>query len=230
MYEVFDNGKVSYHDAKELYRKAYYLAKSRLRAVKSVELLDTILEGNPKYSSILNYIKMNGYAIEPEITTRVSKDLITVSESVSLDVNRSDIKLVNYISSLGENDLISILNNPNMAIKSFYLNHFLDGFRRHEVSRAEYIADSLIDSLDLRSYGVRLNLSNGQRRDIREKLMEVNLEEVYDFYRNNKVLEKDIARIIFTNLIKGTRDINTKAKFTLEELEWFIGYNKVKDT
>ena len=230
MYEVFDNGKVSYHDAKELYRKAYYLAKSRLRAVKSVELLDTILEGNPKYSSILNYIKMNGYGIEPEITTRVSKDLITVSESVSLDVNRSDIKLVNYISSLGENDLISILNNPNMAIKSFYLNHFLDGFRRHEVSRAEYIADSLIDSLDLRSYGVRLNLSNGQRRDIREKLMEVNLEEVYDFYRNNKVLEKDIARIIFTNLIKGTRDINTKEKFTLEELEWFIGYNKVKDT
>ena len=230
MYEVFGKGRVSYHEAKELYRKAYYLAKSRLRAIKSVELLDTILEGDSKYSQVLNYIKINGYGIEPEITTRASKNLVTVSESVSLDIGRDDIRLVNYINGLTEETLIGILDDPDMALRIFANNHFLDDFTRHGVNRDEYIAASLVDALDLRSYGVRLNLSNEQRRDIRDKLMEINLEELYDFYKSNGVLEKDMARIIFTNLIKGTRDIDTKEKFTLEELEWFIGYNKVKDT
>ena len=230
MYEVFGKGRVSYHEAKELYRKAYYLAKSRLRAIKSVELLDTILEGDSKYSQVLNYIKINGYGIEPEITTRASKNLVTVSESVSLDIGRDDIRLVNYINGLTEETLKSILDDPDMALRIFANNHFLDDFTRHGVNRDEYIAASLVDALDLRSYGVGLNLSNEQRRDIKDKLMEINLEELYDFYKSNGVLEKDMARIIFTNLIKGTRDIDTKEKFTLEELEWFIGYNKVKDT
>ena len=230
MYEVFGNGRVSYGEARELYRKAYYLAKSRLRAIKSVSLLNTILDNDPKYSETLEYIARNGYGIEPEITTRVSKDLVTVSESVSLDISNKDIKLVNYINSLSEGQLNTVLNHPNDAIRVFAARHFFDDFSRHTVDRKEYIADSLSDLLDLSRFGVKFNLSPEQREDIKNRILEFNLEGLYSYCSSNGVSEKDLARIVFTNLIKGTRDFNTKDTFTLEELEWFIGYNTIKDT
>ena len=230
MYEVFGNGRVSYGDARELYRKAYYLAKSRLRAINSVSLLNTILDNDPKYSETLEYIARNGYGIEPEITTRVSKDLVTVSESVSLDIGNKDIELVNYINSLSKGQLSTVLNHPNDAIEAFADSHFFDDFSRHTVDKKEYIADSLIDLLDLSKFGVKFNLSPEQREDIKNRILEFNLEGLYSYCSSNGVLEKDMARIVFTNLIKGTKDFNTKDTFTLEELEWFIGYNTIKDT
>ena len=230
MYEVFGNGRVSYGEARELYRKAYYLAKSRLRAIKSVSLLNTILDNDPKYSETLEYIARNGYGIEPEITTRVSKDLVTVSESVSLDISSKDIELVNYINNLSEGQLNTVLNHPNDAIKVFVARHFFDDFSRHTVDKKEYIADSLIDLLDLSKFGAKFNLSPEQREDIKNRILEFNLEGLYSYCSSNGVSEKDMARIVFTNLIKGTKDFNTKDTFTLEELEWFIGYNTIKDT
>ena len=230
MYEVFGNGRVSYGDARELYRKAYYLAKSRLRAINSVSLLNTILDNDPKYSETLEYIARNGYGIEPEITTRVSKDLVTVSESVSLDIGNKDIELVNYINSLSKGQLSTVLNHPNDAIEAFADSHFFDDFSRHTVDKKEYIADSLIDLLDLSKFGVKFNLSPEQREDIKNRILEFNLEGLYSYCSSNGVLEKDMARVVFTNLIKGTKDFNTKDTFTLEELEWFIGYNTIKDT
>ncbi|MDD6941848.1 MAG: DEAD/DEAH box helicase family protein [Bacilli bacterium] len=230
MYEVFGNGRVSYGDARELYRKAYYLAKSRLRAINSVSLLNTILDNDPKYSETLEYIARNGYGIEPEITTRVSKDLVTVSESVSLDIGNKDIELVNYINSLSKGQLSTVLNHPNDAIEAFADSHFFDDFSRHTVDKKEYIADSLIDLLDLSKFGVKFNLSPEQREDIKNRILEFNLEGLYSYCSSNGVSEKELARIVFTNLIKGTKDFNTKDTFTLEELEWFIGYNTIKDT
>lgn len=230
VYSMFDNGKVSYQDASEMHRKIFYLAKSRLRGIKTAEVLENILGDEPKYSVALQHMILGCYGIEPEITTRVSKDLIKVSESVSLDLGREDLDLIKYINMLTPAHLRYIMMRPIELLDVFAGEGFFEKFKKSSVDRTDYIADSLIDALDLKSYGVKLDLSLEQREDIKEKLKEFNLEELYDFCKNNGVLEKDLSRIIFTNLIKGTRDFDTKEEFTLEELEWFIGYNRVKNT
>ena len=81
------NGKVSYGVACELYKKAYYFAKSKIRMNNSLNLLKQIMGGNVEYREIYDYIENYTYGIEPEITTRISSNKIQVSESVSLNFN-----------------------------------------------------------------------------------------------------------------------------------------------
>ena len=118
-------GKVSYGDAVDLYKKAFYLSKSKLRTKRSVQVLNRLLDNNPKYYNTLKYILKKGYGIEPEITTRISKNLVSVSESVSLDINNNKSELVDYINSLNEKYLTYILDSPNNAFE-ILLPRFLE--------------------------------------------------------------------------------------------------------
>ena len=124
LYKITD-GKVSYGDAIDLYKKAFYLSKSKLRTKRSVQVLNKLLDNNPKYYNTLNYILRNGYGIEPEITTRLSKNLVSVSESVSIDINNNKSELVDYINSLDEKYLTYILDSPNNALEML-LPRFLE--------------------------------------------------------------------------------------------------------
>lgn len=70
MYEL-TNGQMDYKTAYIMYKKIFYLCKSKLRNYKSIMLLQRITNNNPKYENIINYMKNNTYGIEPEITTRL---------------------------------------------------------------------------------------------------------------------------------------------------------------
>ena len=99
MYEL-TNGQMDYKTAYTMYKKAFYLCKSKLRNENSIMLLQRIINNNPKYENIINHMKNNTYGIEPEITTRLSSNLINVSESVSLNFSSNEQDFFRFINSL----------------------------------------------------------------------------------------------------------------------------------
>lgn len=226
MYKI-TGGRISYKDAIYLYKNAYYLSKSKLRTKRSVEVLNRLLGKNLKYQKTLNYILKNGYGIEPEITVRKSKDLVNVSESVSINISPGKERLVSYINSLDSNHLMYVLDSPNKAIEML-MSKFLE--RKEKVPKEEWIADAMIDLLDLDRLGIEFNLRQSQREDIKKALIKNNVSNVYFYLKRQNVKEKDIANVLFTNIIKKKDTIDLDDTFTIDELEEFIGYNKVEGT
>ena len=220
-------GRISYKDAIDLYKNAYYLSKSKLRTKRSVEVLNRLLGKNLKYQKTLNYILKKGYGIEPEITVRKSKDLVNVSESVSINISPRKERLVSYINSLDSNHLMYVLDSPNKAIEKL-MSKFLE--RKEKVPKEEWIADAMIDLLDLDRLGIEFNLRQSQRDDIKKALIKNNVSNVYFYLKRQNVKEKDIANVLFTNIIKKKDTIDLDDTFTIDELEDFIGYNKVEGT
>ena len=218
-------GLIDYKSALTIFQKSFYLAKSRLRTKNSVELLRKILNNESKYQEILEYMFHNTYGIEPEITTKLSNNLLQVSESVSLQFNKSERKLVEFINNLSYEELENILNKPQETLAFLMLN-FLDDKEVLFDSKEDWYANSIIDLFDFKSLGVKENLSATQREDIINSLKENSFLDIYYELKRQGISEKEISYKLFAKLIKG----NELEKFNIEELEWFIGYNRVKGT
>jgi len=224
------NGKVDYKTAMEMYKKAFYLAKSKLRTKNSVDILRQLLNNDSKYSEILNYMEENTYGIEPEITTRLNKDYLSLSESVSLIFIEKDRKLFDFISKLNVDDLNYILNNPMQSLK-YLLNNFLDeNIEAKSNTKEDWYANSIIDLLNLKELGVNQKLNERQRNDIIDTLKRNNFLVKYNVLKSMGISDEKISYLLFANLIKEKSEINLHERFTLEELEWFIGYNRIKNT
>ena len=228
IYEI-TNGNIDYKTASDIYKKAFYIAKSKLRCNDSVNLLNRILYNNPKYNALLNYINKNCYGIEPSITTRLSNNLLKVSESVSLDISNNEKDLVDFITNLSNNELHNIMNNPETTLR-FLISNFIEKKYDDKVSKEDWYANSIIDMLDLSKFDIQFNLSISQRQDIINALKKHNFMDTYNSLKEQGVSEKDISHALFTNLIKNKGIVDLKETFTLQELEEFIGYNTIKGT
>src|SRR5699024_10333577 len=80
MYEL-TNGTINFYDAIELYKKSFYLSKSKLRTINIVASLRKITNNNPKYNQVFDYMLKNTYGIEPEIFSRMTSNKHQVSET-----------------------------------------------------------------------------------------------------------------------------------------------------
>ena len=224
------NGKVSYGVACELYKKAYYYAKSKIRMNNSLYLLKQIIGDNTEYKEIFDYIENYTYGIEPEITTRISSNKIQVSESVSLDFSLSEKRFFDYLATLNLGQLNYVMNNPNETLK-IILNNFIEEEMDVTLQTKEkWYANSIIDMLDLTRLGVKSTLSFTQRNDLINSLVDNNFYERYIYLKEKGYKGSEISSLIFNSLIRNTSDENLNNLFSLEELEYFIGYNRVKGT
>lgn len=229
MYKLTE-GRVDYKSAFNMYKKTFYLCKSKLRNLYSIELLKKVINNNPKYNEIIEYMQKNTYGIEPEIATRISNSLVNISESISLDFKNSERKLFDFINNLDIKIIKKNMENPLVALK-IILNELMDkNDFCLQLSKEEWYANSIIDMLDLTRLNIVENLSLEQRKDIINKLID------YDFINKFKEIKtlgydnKTTANLLFTQLIRKSKDVSKKELFTLEELEDFIGYNKIKNT
>ena len=223
------NGNVDFYSSIELYKKSFYLSKSKLRAVNTLNLLNKITNNNPKYSEIINYIIKNTYGVEPEIFSRLSKNKLQISESVNLEFRPKEEELFNFINNLSQNDLKYIITNPLDA-----LNYYLKNFKSIEyknVDKETYYANAIIDLFDWKKMGV-VDFNIKQRNDIVNKLKENNVVMIYDYLKSRGIKEKDIANALLTTIIKEKElnNLDLNDTFTVEELEYFLGYYKIKDT
>lgn len=231
LYEL-TGGNVDYKTAYNMYKKAFYLSKSKLRMRDSIELLNKTLGSDSKYKEIIEYMKNHTYGIEPEITTRLSKDLINVSESVSLDFNEKEKTLFNFVDGLDNDVLEEIINKPFETIQALLATFEEQNKFIKDLSKEEWFANSIVDLIDFKSLGVKDKLSERQRKDIIETLIEHNFLQVYERIKeiNSDLSDKEIANVLITNLIRDREEIDLNDRFTLKELEYFVGYNTLKDT
>ena len=228
MYEL-TNGSVSYQDAINMYKKSFYLSKSKLRALNAVNNLKVITNNNPAYNDVYNYLINHTYGVEPLVFSRLSTSNMKVSESVSLDFKASEKELFDFVNNLQTNDLTYIRNNPEEALK-YYLSNF-KGINHINVDKDTYFANAIIDMFDWASIGV-VNFGVKQRNDLLNKLIENNVTSMYHILKDNNFKEKDIAKILLTIIIKQKEpyEIDVNDMFTAEELEDFLGYYKLNNT
>lgn len=247
------NGQVNYQKAIEMYEKSFYYAKSKLRALNSIELLKKIVEYNPKYNEIIEYLKEKAFGVEPKITTRFANKRINLSEAVGLDFKPSEQLLFSYLEKQNIKSLNKIINYPNETLKRLIPNlvYYEDII---VTNKKEYYANAIIDIFDFKKLGIE-RLYPERKNEIIEQLLRCDIVNIYNKLKNIGIKETEIANILLTNVIKVSiymedlnlkdeeyneiftklinnriNNLNANETFTLEELEWFLGYNKVIDT
>ena len=218
-------GNIEYGKAKNIYTKAYILAKSRLRKEKSLELLKKILNDN-QYDNIIEYLKNNTYGVESEITNRMSnRNSINLSESVNLLISSNEQNILDYINSLNLNEIVNILNNPFVELQKFIEDNYTNQYITEN-----WLANSIIDLIDWSYYGIVEDLSQGQRELLIENLKKNNFMEIYQDLKNRNLKDAEIANTIILQIIRNSTEVDINDRFTLSELEEFLGCNKIIDT
>ena len=225
MYEL-TKGDIDYKTAISTYKNMFYLAKSRLRAYKTLEWLKTITNNNPLYDKIYEYIEKNGYGIEEEIITRLSSNNKKLSESVGFNFNNQE--LVDIINSYSEIVLEDIINDPINALRLHIRT--LSYVEDDNVDKTEYFARAIVDSYDWKRKLNIDNLYDEQKGEIIDKLKEIDLLKYYEELKKLNLKEEDIISVILTNVIKGKdiEDIDIRDKFTISDLEYFLDYSKIE--
>ena len=223
IYEI-TNGKVDYKQVKNFYKK-YVLAKSRLRKEISVNLLKDIMN-DPKYNETIESLRNDSYGIESVLIDRLSdKKSIKLSESVNLLVSKDEEYMLDYINNLSMNELEKLVETPMQELQKLVENNNDDKY-----TIEQWVANSIIDSIDWKYYGIRQNLSEGQRELIVEKLIKNNFFEIYKELKNKNLSDTQLSNMIFLSLIRNKEEVEINDRFTLDELEDFLECNKIKDT
>ena len=214
-------GHISYSDAKEIYQKAYSLAKSRLRKEKSIDLLEYILNDS-KYKETLDTLRKNTYGVEADIINRKSsQDSINISESVNLKIKEKELYILDYINNLNNETLIKVLESP---IEELY--GLLDLDYNENISYEEWIANSIIDLIDWDYYGIE-ELSDNSRKILLYKLSKSNFMSIYHSLKNKDLSDKEIANMTLLKLIRPNEEISKDDKFTIDELDDYLELNKI---
>ena len=216
------NGNIDYYDAINIRDRAFYLAKSKLRAKSAIENINKYL---PKYKDIFEKEKVNLYGVEPEIFSRLSKYKMNASESVSLDLSTSEKKILNFINSLSDEELQNIVNNPIQTLTKLLKDQFK--FEDAKLDKETYYAKAIVDMFEWEKLNISF-ISSEQKEDIITKLKESNVIEIYEKLKGQQIDEKNIPNLLLTNIIKNEEDIDSNDTFTIEELEDFLGYYEVK--
>ena len=227
LYNIYNltDGNISYGDAKNMYVKSYILAKSVLRKEKSLDLLKDILNDS-KYDKIIDQMRKNTYGIESLITDRVSNfNSMGLSESVKLLVSKKEEGMLNYINSLDRNQLEKMLENPFIEFKK--LNKFLN---KINLNNNEWLANSIIDLIDWSYYGINDNLDLSQRKMLIDSFNKNNIIDIYKKLSDKNFDDFKIANAIILMLIKEKEEVDFDSRFTLDELEEFLGCNQIKNT
>ena len=214
-------GHISYSDAKEIYQKAYSLAKSRLRKEKSIDLLEYILNDS-KYKETLDTLRKNTYGVEADIINRKSsQDSINISESVNLKIKEKELYILDYINNLNNETLIKVLESP---IEELY--GLLDLDYNENISYEEWIANSIIDLIDWDYYGIE-ELSDNSRKLLQDKLIKSNFMSIYHSLKNKDLSDKEIANMTLLKLIRPDEEIDRTDKFTIDELDDYLELNRI---
>ncbi len=218
-------GNISYKEAKNIYLKSYILAKSRLRKEKSLDLLKSIVK-DPTYDNVIEDLRKSTYGIEPEIVNRQSnQDTINLSESVNLMVSKNESDILEFINDLSIEKITSLLENPFMELQNYTLNN-----NAMDYMSETWMANSIIDFIDWSSYGVLENLSLSQRNLLINAMKSHDFMTIYNNLNKQGLSDEAIANAIMLILIRNTTDLDIKEKFSLSELEEFLGCNQIKDT
>ena len=245
MYELTE-GKVEYGKADSIVKNMFYLSKSRKNAIILSNILIDILGKDSDFEEIIDYIRENGFRIEPEIITRKSGKGVKISESVNLDLQKEEVQLVDEIRSLSLEELEIVLQNGGLNDTRDIITRTFNNVKDDEViDKTRYYAEAIISKYNWQDIGIE-EFKFLERNELIKRLQERNCIEIYKQLKNYGIEENKIPTFILNitirdgfyekykqgdlkNLLDTRQDI-LQNNINIEIVERFLGYYDVENT
>ena len=245
MYGITD-GKVEYGKANSIVKNMFYLSKARKNAIQLSNVLSEILGQNSGFEDIIQYIRENGFRVEPEIITRQSNKGVKLSESVSLDLQQEEQILVNEIKKLSFEELDIVLKNSGLYnAKDIITNVFSSAKENEKIDKSRYYAEAVFSKYNWQDIGIA-EFKTSEKNELIARLQERNCAEIYEKLRESGVEESIIPTVllniatrdgIYEQYVQGNLEqiLNTRQdvlqnNINIEVVERFLGYYEVENT
>ena len=245
MYGITD-GKVEYGKANSIVKNMFYLSKARKNAIQLSNVLSEILGQNSGFEDIIQYIRENGFRVEPEIITRQSNKGVKLSESVSLDLQQEEQALVDEIKKLSSEQLDNVLQNGGLYnAKDIITNVFSSAKESEKIDKSRYYAEAIISKYNWQDIGIA-EFKTSEKNELIARLQERNCAEIYEKLRESGVEESIIPTVllniatrdgIYEQYVQGnleqllsTRQDVLQNNINTEVVERFLGYYDVENT
>ena len=241
MYQL-TGGTVEYGKANSIVKNMFYLSKARQNAIKLSETLSQVLGNDSKFDDVIEYIKDNGFRIEPEIISRQSGKGVKLSESVNLNLSKDEQILVDEIKKLSSEELENILQNggfTNDVISKVY------GNQNKQIDKSRYYAEAIISQYDWSQIGIE-EFKISERNELIKRLQDRNCVDIYEKLMQTGIEAKQIPTILlniatrqgfYEEYEKGNLEqlLNTRQdvlqdNINIELVEKFLGYYDVENT
>ena len=245
MYEI-TKGKVEYGNANSIVKNMFYLSKGQNDARKLANIIEQIVEKNPKYTEAIKYIKEKGFVVEPQIITRQNKKGVQLSESVNLNLKDNEKQLVEEISSLSSDEQMQIIENGGLLNTNDIITRCFSKIQEGtKIPRDRYYAEAVISQYDWKSIGIE-EFKVAERNKLIKRLQEKKCINIYEDLKKANISEKEIPTILLNiatrenfydeyingnleTLLNERQDI-LKENINIEIVEKFLGYYDVENT
>ena len=245
MYEL-TSGTVEYGKAKSIVKNLFYLSKSRQNAIKLSETLKQILENDTRFDDIIKYIRENGFRIEPEIISRQSGKGVKLSESVNLNLSKSEQVLIEEIKKLSTDELEVVLQNGGLTNVQDIMSRVYGNTKENEkIDKSRYYAEAIISQYDWTQIEIG-EFKISERNELIKRLQDKNCVDIYEKLRKLEIDTKRIPTILLNiatrqrfyeeyqnsnleQLLNTKKDLLQK-NINIELVEKFLGYYDIENT
>ena len=245
MYELTE-GKVEYGKANSIVKSMFYLSKSRQNAIALSNVLSEILGNDSRFEDIIQYIKENGFRIEPEIISRQSGKGVKLSESVNLNLQKDEQLLVDEIRNLSSEELDIVLQNGGLYNAGDIITRTFSNIRENEkIDKQRYYAEAIIARYNWQDIGIE-EFKVSERSELIKRLQERNCVEIYERLQQFGIEESKMPTILlniatregfYEQYVQGNLEqlLNTRQdvlqnNINIEVVERFLGYYDVENT
>ena len=243
MYEI-TGGKVDYGKADSIVRSMFYLSKSRKNAIALADALSTTLGTSSGFEDIIQYIRENGFRIEPEIISRKSGQGVRLSESVNLNLEKEEKTLISEIKKISSEELEKILINGGLSNIQDIVNRTY-GNESKPIDKSRYYAEAIISQYDWQEIGIE-EFKATERNELIKRLQDRNCIEIYNTLKQIGIEEKQIPTYLLNIATRQglyekylnseleqllSENIQTlQGNLNIEVVERFLGYYDVENT
>ena len=243
MYQL-TGGTVEYGKANSIVKNMFYLSKARQNAIKLSETLRQVLENDSRFEDVIEYIKDNGFRIEPEIISRQSGKGVKLSESVNLNLTKDEKILVDEIKKLSSEEIENVLQNGGFSNVQDVTSKVY-GKQNKQIDKSRYYAEAIISQYDWSQIGIE-EFKVSERNELIKRLQDKNCVDIYEKLIQTGVETKQIPTVLlniatrqgfYEEYEKGNLEqlLNTRQdilqnNINIELVERFLGYYDVENT
>ena len=243
MYKITE-GTVEYGKAKSIVKNMFYLSKARKNAIELSNSLREILGNNSEFEDVIEYIRNNGFRVEPEIISRKSGKGVKLSESVNLNLQREEQTLIEDIKKLSSDELEEVLQNGGLVdIQNIITKTYGKETEKIDISR--YYAEAIVSKYNWQEIGIE-EFKLTEKNELIKRLQEKDCIDIYNKIKEAGITEEQIPTVLLNiatrqglyekykngnleQLLKENKEV-LQGNLSIEVVERFLGYYDVKDT
>lgn len=222
----------------------FYLGKSRQNAIDLSNTLNEVLGNNPDFEETIEYIRENGFRVEPQIISRLSGKGIQLSEAVNLKTEEK--ALIDEIKQLSSEELEKVVYSGGLYnIEDIMTRISGDIIEIQKIDKSRYYAATIISQYNWKEIGIE-GFQIAERNELIKRLQERNCVEIYEKLKTAQLEEKQIPTVLLNiatrdgfyeqyengNLeqLLNTRQDVLQEDINIEVVERFLGYYDVENT